>query len=115
VDPSGAPVPGATVTLSPAPGSGIHERPDQATTDAQGEFHTLLQFGPHWKQVFILRVEKSGFKVAEIQIEHDVKLIVTLPRLSEKGEAKFQDRWPMLDQKSKTSIDTERSEPGVSC
>jgi hypothetical protein len=79
-DPAGAPIPGATVTLKPAPESDCREEPAENTTNAAGEFSTLLMFSPATRRrEFLLRVEKPGFLPHEERISEDAfNVLVTL-------------------------------------
>jgi len=65
-EPSGAPIAGATVTLTPAFGTGISERGREVTSDASGVFSNSLMFNPHGTTPsFVLHVEKAGFKPSQ--------------------------------------------------
>ena len=75
-------------------GSGIDQKPDEVTTDQYGHFRLSLTFAPmYWKLAFILRVEKPGFKTAEVELNNEAYLDVVLPRESDSWEPKFLDKW----------------------
>jgi hypothetical protein len=86
-DPSGSPVPGAAVTLAPAPApeSDCRERPMTTTTDPAGRLAILLTYSPATRRsVFVLRIEKEGFRPYETRVSRDTyNLLITLSPVEE--------------------------------
>jgi hypothetical protein len=64
-DSEGKPVQDATVSLSPAPESGLNMRPDVCVTKNDGRFAVSITYYGIDKYAFVLRVEKAGFEAIE--------------------------------------------------
>jgi hypothetical protein len=67
-DSKGNPVQDAVVSLSPAPESGLHVRPDVRYTGHDGTFVVVLHYSRIDNYAFILRVVKAGFAVVEKRV-----------------------------------------------